>query len=48
MPDISADGVANAFQAFFNMPIIGWGLAIIVGGAVGAFITRLLISTFWR
>ena len=48
MPDVPVDGVVNAFQSFFAMPLVAWGLAIIVGGAVGAFITRLLISTFWR
>mgnify|MGYP005849592115 CR=1 FL=1 len=48
MPDIPVEGFANAFNAFFQMGPIAWGLAVIIGGSVGAFITRLLISAFWR
>lgn len=48
MPDVPVDGVVNAFQGFFDMGIVAWALAVLIGGAVGAFITRLLISTFWR
>jgi len=48
IPDMPIQGVIQAFQDFLRIPVIQWMLAILVGGAGGAFLVRLLISSLWR